>query len=317
MSLSFIPKVKSIPEILNETPFSFSAEIVPPRNGTSLEQIFQTIEKLKKAGFHFISVTHGPGGSLRGGTLPISYYTQSHYKLTAIAHLTVRGATKEDLENTLIDHYYFGIRNILALRGDPPTGIGEKFTPTPRGFQYAWELVELASRLNQGKYFKRPYFDKTSKEFVEGIPTNFCIGVASYPEDPYPQNIEYLKIKKEKGAHFSITQMCLSFEDFSLFYKEVYNLWGVSFPILPGIRIPTKIEHLERMEKKFQIKVPPELWRRMYKAREQKEEATIEEGIKWCKELIERYIELGIRGVHFFLLGNPDPAIQIKKELGL
>ncbi|RME93229.1 MAG: hypothetical protein D6767_01440 [Candidatus Hydrogenedentota bacterium] len=181
--------VKSVVEILNENDFSLSAEIIPPRNGTDFHEVFSILEKLKEAGFDFISVTHGAGGSLRGGTLPISYHAQTHFGLTAIAHLTCRNMTKEDLENVLIDHHYFGVRNILALRGDPPDGIGAEFHPVEGGFQYAYELIELIQRLNEGKYLPRKNFDEG--DFRPGIKTQFCIGAACYPEDPKEVRLKY------------------------------------------------------------------------------------------------------------------------------
>ena len=209
-------------DILTQKDFSFSAEIIPPRNGTDFTEIFEQIKLFSQADFRFISVTHGAGGSLRGGTLPICHFAQNTANILSIAHLTCRGVTREDLENTLIDHHYFSIHNILALRGDPPDGIGAVFQKAEGGFSYAYELIELIHNMNQGKYIPREKFDQDTKfpTFREGISTNFCIGAACYPEDPVPQNIEYLKIKKKKGQNSLSPKLFIIWKTYVLFIKK-------------------------------------------------------------------------------------------------
>lgn len=303
---------ETVLEILDREVFTISAEIIPPRNGTDIREVFQQINALHEAGFHFISVTHGAGGSLRGGTLPIAHYAQSKENLTAIAHITCRGYSREDLENLLIDHFYFGIRNVLALRGDPPDGSGEVFVAHPNGYQYAYELIEQIRRLNEGLYLPRKNFDPPGS-FRQGIPTNFCIGAASYPEDP--NRIRFLAKKKEAGAHFTITQMVFDFAILEDFYAEVVDSWGHGFPLLPGIRIPTSVKQLLRLKEKFQVTIPPELMHAMEKAENQGIEAMRKVGEDWAVEFIENCRQMGLRGVHIFIMGNVQLPIAVKKRL--
>ncbi len=305
---------QSVLDILHQNDFSFSAEIIPPRNGTDFTEVFENIRRLKEAGFHFISVTHGAGGSLRGGTLPIAHYASSHENLTAIAHFTVRNVSREDIENQLIDHHYFGIHNILALRGDSPDGIDATFTPAPNGHQYAYELVEQIAAMNRGEYLVRKNFDPEGP-YRKGMPTRFCIGVASYPEDPGAESIEYLAKKIEAGAHFSITQMIFDAKIFEEFYLKIVNKFGHSFPVLPGLRIPVSVKQLERMKNKFGIKVPGNLLNAMREAEPRGKEAMEKVGIEYMKTMIADIRRLGIRGAHLFIMGDPGLAIELKKNL--
>ncbi len=290
----------------------FSTEIIPPRNGIDFIDVFKQIKSFSQANFDFISVTHGAGGSLRGGTLPICHFAQEQAKIVSIAHLTCRGVTKEDLENSIIDHHYFGIHNILALRGDPPDGIGSIFKAQEGGFSYAHEFIELISNMNQGKYLIRKNFDK-KQSYREGIPTNFCIGTACYPEDPKTQNIEYLKIKKMKGAEFAISQLIYDPEILKLFFLQTINLWGKEFPIIPGIRIPYSYEQLKRMKEKFMISIPDNLLSSMAKAEGKSKEAMQKVGLKWAIDFVEKIISWGIHGIHIFVMGKPELALQLKK----
>src|SRR5262249_13381472 len=151
-----------------------------PRNGSQTDTILRQIETLKAVPVDFISVTKGAGGSLRGGTLPIAQMIKSRFEICSLAHFTCRDYTIEEIENTLMDHHYFGVCNILALRGDPPDGQPDHFKPAPNRHSYAWQLVDQIRKLNTGEYVVRPGFD-TPATNRKGTPTNFCIGVAAHP----------------------------------------------------------------------------------------------------------------------------------------
>jgi len=303
--------IKSVIELLNGNNFSYSAEIIPPRNGTDFIEIFNIIDSLQNNQFDFISVTHGAGGSLRGGTLPIAFHAQKEFDLTAIAHLTCRGMSSAEMENTLVDHHYFGIHNILALRGDPPDGLNQQFTPAEGGYQFAYELVNLIKNMNSGHYLKREGFDK-GFDYREGMKTRFCIGVAAYPEDP--SGIDFLKIKKDNGAQFAITQLVFDSELFLHFNNQARKLWQDTFPILPGIRVPLSFKQIVRMKEKFKISVEKELFNRM-ESLQNSEEKMAEAGIEWAVRFIKKIQSDGVKGVHFFIMGNSDLAIQVKKQI--
>jgi len=301
----------SVIDIISQKKFTYSAEIIPPRNGTDFLEVFSFIRDLKKGDFDFISVTHGAGGSLRGGTLPIAYHTQSQFGMTSIAHLTCRGNSREELENILIDHHYFGLHNILALRGDPPDGINSDFKNVSGGFHYAWELVELIKNLNEGNYLTREGYDK--EKVKTGMKTRFCIGVASYPDDHSGKDIEYLKVKKDAGANFSITQLVFDPERFFSFYEKVDKQVAAGFPVFPGIRIPSSFKQLSRMKEKFGISVSIDLLNAMEKAQDNPDEMK-KIGFEWSLRFIEKLKQNNFPGIHFFIMGKPQEAIDVRKS---
>jgi len=120
---NLIKKDISIIKILNEKEFTYSAELIPPRNGDKVDTVFEKVSILANAGVDFIAITKGAGGSLRGGTAPLSFILKEKMGIPVIAHVTCMDMTVQEVENYIIDHAYLGITNILALRGDPPTGV--------------------------------------------------------------------------------------------------------------------------------------------------------------------------------------------------
>ncbi|MEK7355609.1 MAG: methylenetetrahydrofolate reductase, partial [Bdellovibrionota bacterium] len=178
----FGPKAdRKITELLSAGGFTLSAEIIPPRNGADPESIIRQVESLTNAGSQFLAVTKGAGGSLRGGSLPIAQMIKDSFQTPCIAHFTCRDLLPEEVENQLIDHHFFGIRNILALRGDPPVGL-EGWQPREGSYPYAYQLVEQLQALNQGRYLDRPGFKAT-----ERVKMDFCVGVACYPDSENPK----------------------------------------------------------------------------------------------------------------------------------
>src|SRR3989338_10942522 len=139
--------MKKITELLKEKKFTISVELVPPRNGEGKKDIHSKIKRLRGK-VDFVSITKGAGGSLRGGTLPISVFAKEH-GIIPLAHFVCRERTKAEIENDIIDLYYFEINNVLALRGDPPAGAkDEKWAGD---YEYAYLLVKQISDLNKGK----------------------------------------------------------------------------------------------------------------------------------------------------------------------
>ena len=178
------------------------------------------------------------------------------------------------------------------------------------GFSYAHQLIKQISNMNQGKYLVRKSFD-IDTEYREGKPTSFCIGAASYPED---YNLEYLKIKKDSGAHFSISQMIYDIDILKNFYKESVNVLGSNFPIIPGFRIPTSYKQLLHIKEKFNISVPSNLLERMQKANNISEEMAEQEGLNWTIEFVKEIQKIGYRGVHLFIMNKPKLALELKKN---
>lgn len=294
---------KKVTDILKEKRFTLSVELVPLRNGQSYAQVFSNIDALSKLEVDFISVTKGAGGSLRGGTLPLSYFIREKFGVNSIAHLTCGEYSKQEIENELVDHHLLGVKNILALRGDPPTEKhGEKFNGD---YGFAWEFAKQIKSMNSGSYLER-----NGKENL-GEKTDFCIGVAAYPEGDLEKEVEYLAKKVEEGAEYAITQM--------LFDAEVYVKFvgacrarGVDIPIIPGIRPLTKYSQCEFTEKFFKLPVPKELKREL---KNEDKEIARKAGIKYAIALCKELRGAGAPGAHFFVINDVEAAKEIISSL--
>ncbi len=287
---------RKVTDILKEKKFTFSVELVPPRNGTNLGEIYEQISHLKNK-VDFISVTKGAGGSLRGGTLPITYFSQAKYGLTAISHFVCRERTKQEIENDLTDMSYFGIKNILALRGDPPAGTKE---PWNGDYRYAYLLVKQLSDLNKGVYLPTPLKDEPRS----GDKCDFCILVAGHPEDPFEEEKVHIKAKIDAGADVIITQMIFSFEDYKA-YVENLRKAGIKVPVIAGIRPIVNLKQAKSVENFFGIPVPQELKEDLEKLDDNPDEAR-KLGVVYFSEMIKKLKAYGCPGVHLFILQDFD-----------
>ncbi|MBS3136455.1 methylenetetrahydrofolate reductase [Candidatus Woesearchaeota archaeon] len=288
--------MKKITEILKEKKFTISVEIVPPRNGTDPNELFGKLHKIRNR-VDFLSVTKGAGGSLRGGTLPISYLVKEKYGINTIAHFVCRERTKEEIENELCDLNYLNIKNILALRGDPPAMSNEEW----RGeYKYAYLLVKQIAEMNKGRYLPRKGQDEN---FREGMKTDFCIIVAGHPEDPIEEEIKHMKCKADAGAEVIITQMVFSFEEYKK-YAESLKKNGIKLPALAGIRPLTSLQQAESTEKFFGLKVCNELKKGLAKGGR-------DFGMKYCAEMIRKLRNYGALGAHLFILNEIDLTLEL------
>lgn len=297
--------MKKIIEILKEKEFTLSVELVPPRNGEGKEDILLKIKRLKGK-VDFVSITKGAGGSLRGGTLPISVFAKEN-GITPLAHFVCRERTKAEIENDLIDMYYFDINNILALRGDPPTGAKDE--KWDGDYKYAYLLVKQISNLNKGKYLPRKGFDKG--EFKEGVKTDFCVIVAGHPEDPIKEEIKHIKKKIDAGAEVIITQMIFSFEEYKR-YAENLRKNNIKLPIIAGIRPIINLKQAESIENFFKLHVCDKL-KKGLKNKTDKE--AYEFGINYTVDMIKKLKDYGAPGVHLFVLNDVDIVEEIWRRL--
>jgi len=323
----FKPDVK-ITEVISSR-FALSAEVIPPRNGSEQGKILEQIYKLKSAGAQFLSVTRGAGGSLRAGSLPIAQVIKERFEVPCIAHFTCRDLTPEECENQLVDHHYFGIRNILALRGDPPTD-QPNWKPKEGSFRYAYQLVEQASRLNRGLFLSRAS-DSQQRESSSQEKTDFCIGVACYPEGMLPdvaggsrvspqQAVEYLKKKVDLGAEYAITQMIFDVDAYSRFRDACFEA-GIRIPIIPGTRL-LKSQKLARIwSDRFGVSVPLDLVKRLPESTEPGQDSLSQksnlndQGIELGFEQVERFKSAGAPGVHWFVLSDTTRVEHVLRAL--
>lgn len=302
--------VKKVTELLKKK-FTISAEIIPPRNGAHINDVFKSICTLRSVDADFVSVTMGAGGSLRGGSLPIANMVQEKVGLSCVAHFVCRDFTPEEVENHLIDHHYFGLRNILALRGDPPYGLEGKYLPREGSYKYAYQLVEQISRMKEGKYLVRQGYDKADKPYVEGEKVDFCVGVAAYPEFYDPKlSVQYLRRKIEAGAEYAITQMVFDSEALFRFRdKCVKN--GVNIPLIPGLRVLKGPKACALMEKLFKIKVPDSIKKPLMKKKKGEGSRV---GGDLALNLINEWKKEGFEGVHVFLMEDIETASKLIKD---
>lgn len=285
---------QKITDVISNHPFTVSAEIVPPRNGKSQSQIMEQLDSLVSSDVEFLSVTKGAGGSLRGGSLPIAQTIKDHFTKPCIAHFTCRDLIPEEIESLLIDHHYFGIRNILALRGDPPMG-EEGWEPREGGYSYAYQLMRQIKKLNEGEYLPR-------KGFIaeEAQKTDFCIGAAVYPEHPdLQERIEFSKLKFKEGAEYGISQMLFDPEAYEVFLEGLAKE-DINVPILPGLRVLKSQKQAHIMSHRFGCKVPG--WYLKQLPEDHSQGFSEEQVITPFLELVERLKQVGAPGVHLFVL---------------
>lgn len=287
---------RRITDVLRENEFTVSAEIVPPRNGEEQAQTIKKLEKIMESGLHFLSVTKGAGGSLRGGSLPIAQAIKDHFSKPCIAHFTCRDLVPQEIESHLIDHHYFGIRNILALRGDPPMGVDD-WKPREGGYSYAYELIKQIRGLNGGTFLKRQGFEIDAKE-----KTDFCIGAAVYPEHPDPkERVEFTRLKFAEGAEYGITQMLFDPDAYGRIKEDLQKI-GIDAPILPGIRILKSQQQADVMESRFACRVPD--WYRQALPAEKTTPLNYDQLLEPFYKLVEKLREYGAPGVHVFVLAD-------------
>lgn len=302
----------------------FTLEILPPLKGENIKNLFNNMDPLMEFKPPFIDVTYHreeyvfkkkAGGLLekittrkRPGTVGICAAIQNHYKIDTVPHIICGGFTREETENALIDLNFLGVDNVLVLQGDA-IKTESKFIQEPDGFGYASELLEHVVNMNRGVYL--------DEELHEPSPTNFCIGVAGYPEKHFnapnlKTDLKYLKSKVEKGAEYIVTQMFFDNKKYFEFVEKCRES-GIMVPIIPGIKPLTTKGQLTVLPQIFHIDLPEELSEEAEKC---KDNASVKQvGIEWtikqCKELIKH----GAPTIHFYSMGKSDPIYRIAKEL--
>ena len=284
---------RKLTHVLAQGRFTLSAEVVPPRNGAEQATVLAQVSQLIGAGAQFLAVTKGAGGSLRGGSLPIALAIKEQFGVPCIAHFTCRDLTPEEVENQLVDHHYFGIRNVLALRGDPPDGQPE-WRARPGAYEYAYQLVEQARGLNRGEFLPRPGGPPADAQ----TPTDFCIGAAVYPEHRDPaEGITYFKRKVDAGAEYAITQMVFDADAYGRLLDRCQKA-GLAVPILAGTRVLRSRVRARRTAEKYGVSVPAALLRALPQL---DDPDAADRALEVFLRLVERMRSLGAPGIHLFV----------------
>ncbi len=269
----------------------FSFEFFPPKTDEGVRQLFETVEALRSLGPAYVSVTYGAGGSTRARTVELVKKLKRETEIEAMAHITCVGSSRDEISQVLDEVAEAGVQNVLALRGDPPRG-ESAFTPHPRGFRYASELVG--------------FIRSESKRW------SFCLGAAAYPEGHVEtrdlgQDLRNLKVKVEAGADFLVTQ--LFFENSHFFrFVERARAAGIAVPVIPGIMPFTNVEQVERFTALCGADIPP-LLRAAMEVRRADPDGARELGVAYATLQCADLLRHGAPGVHFYTL-NRSPATR-------
>ncbi len=297
----------------------FSFEILPPLKGQNIQSIFDAIDPLMEFNPPFIDVTYHReeyvyqevGNGLlkkqvvrkRPGTVGICAAIQNKYEVDAIPHILCGGFTKEDTENFLIDLGFLGIDNVMALRGDAVKS-ETYFVPEKEGHSYASELVSQIAALNQGKYL--------DEALQNTAPTDFCIGVAAYPEKhmeapSMESDIHFLKKKIANGATYVVTQMFFDNKKYFDFVDKC-RAAGITVPIIPGLKPLVTKKQLNLIPHRFNVDLPDDLIGEVIKCKDN--DAVSEVGIEWCIAQSKELVARGVPVVHYYSMGK---SLNIKK----
>ena len=291
-----------------------SFEILPPLKGQDIQSIYNAIDPLMEFDPPFVDVTYHreeyvykkyPNGLLekkttrkRPGTVGICAAIMNKYQIDAVPHIICGGFSKEETENALIDLNFLGIDNVLALRGDAIKSEGT-FIPDADGHAYASELIGQIVNMNQGKYL--------DEELGNVAKSDFCIGVAGYPEKHHESpnkktDLKFLKKKVDAGAEYIVTQM---FFDNQYYFDFVNNCRaiGIDVPIIPGLKPLTTKKQLTVLPRYFNVDIPEDFADEVEKCNSNADvrQVSIEWGIQQAKELIE----FGAPCLHYYTMGKP------------
>lgn len=284
-----------IPELFGTGQRSFSFEFFPPKDEEGEALLWRTLRELEPLQPTFVSVTYGAGGTTRDRTVAITERIAKQTSMTPMAHLTCVGHSVEELRNVIGTLAAAGVRNVLALRGDPPGGPSMPWTPTENGLTFAEELVRLTRSLG-----------------------DFAVGVAAFPtghraSTGLDQDAAVLLAKQQAGAEFAITDMFFRAEEyFSL--VERAGAVGVTIPVIPGIMPITNVGQINKMAELTGSPVPAEIVARVT-AYEGDGAAVRAEGIAVATELCDALLEGGAPGLHFYTLNRSKATREIFQGL--
>jgi len=312
--------MKVTEHIKNAKQTLFSFEILPPLKGTSIQSIYDSLDSLMEFNPPFIDVTYHreeyvykkrKDGLLerravrkRPGTVGICAAIMNKYNVDTVPHIICGGFNKEETENALIDLDFLGVDNVLVLRGDPIKS-ETYFTADEGGHKYASELLQQVDGMNKGIYL--------DEELKNSAPTDFCIGVAGYPEKHFEapnmrSDIHFLKKKVEAGADYIVTQMFFDNQQ----YFDFVNLCrenDITIPIIPGLKPISTQKQLTLLPQRFYLSMPNPLVDEVLKCKTN--EAVRQVGVEWATEQTKELIEFGAPCIHFYTMGKSDNVQQI------
>lgn len=313
-------------DILNSSQKPFASfELVPPLKGSDVSRLYDSIDPLMQFHPPFINITchrdeveyvsNGDGSyrkmtlAKRPSTIAIVAAIMRRYpNLEIVPHVICGGASQSRVESELLDLHFLGIQNVVALRGDAIPG-QRFFIPEPDGFSHSSELVAMIRHLNDGQYL-----DPTVKN---GLSTDFCVGVAAYPEKHFEAanldvDIQHLKQKVEAGADYIVTQMFFDNQQYFRFLDRLREA-GITVPVIPGLKPISSQRQIDLLPRSFHIDIPQTLVNEINKAKTA--DAVYQVGIGWAIEQSRDLLAHGAPAIHYYTMAKPDNVCQIVEKV--
>jgi len=305
-----------------ETLVSF--EVLPPLKGKTITSLYDHLNPLMEFKPSWINVTYHRSETMfkkqmdgtfekvevrkRPGTVGICAAIMNHYKIDAVPHLICGGFTRRETEDALIDLNFLGIDNVLILRGDAAKNEAS-FEPEAGGNAYALDLLKQVGNLNNGIY--------QDKDIQNGSKTNFCMGVAGYPEKHFEApnleiDLQRLKEKVDAGAEYIMTQMFFDNQKFFDFVKACRAL-DIHIPIIPGLKPLTSKKQLSVLPRIFHVDIPSALSNDVLKCKTDAEVETV--GTEWLIQQSKELKAFGVPVLHYYTLGKPRLIHDVVKEI--
>ncbi len=301
-----------------------SFEILPPLKGKGINALWDHLDPLMEFKPAFINVTYHRSESMfkrksdgtfdkvevrkRPGTVGICAALMHRYEIDAVAHLICGGFSRQETEDALIDLNFLGVNNVLVLRGDAPRNEAI-FEQEPGGHKYAIELMQQVSNMNNGIYLEEDLKNATK--------TDFCIGVAGYPEKHFEApnmqaDLNFLKAKVDAGAEYITTQMFFDNKKYFDFVKACRDA-GITVPIIPGLKPISTKKQLTVIPRTFYVDIPEPLSNEILKCKNDAEVEIV--GTEWLLQQSKELKAAGVPVLHYYTLGKPHMVANVVKEI--
>ena len=303
----------------------FSLEVLPPMKGKNINDLYKVLDPLMEFNPPFVDVTYhreeiiyrkNPDGSLRQipvrkrpGTVGICAAIMHKYNVEAVPHLICGGFTKEETEDALFSLYYIGIENILIIKGDEIGKSEYHIEDRINRNVYAIDLVDQVNKMNKGQFLH--------EETISDFHTNFCVGVAGYPEKHFEapnlnSDLKYLKAKVDAGADYIVTQM---FFDNAKYFEFVdkCRAAGITVPIIPGLKPIATKNHLSVLPSMFHIDIPEALEKEINKCKNNADVKQV--GVEWAIQQSKELKAAKVPCIHYYTMSRSENTVAIAREV--